>query len=112
VYPLAEVLLLLTRATIVSRDDFDDVVAWGEHPPGFSATILGVSFRYPVRALAADIGQPHRPGTVRTLFRKLDCGVWARPARSDCHPDAIDGKTSRRTHDTRKRLKALHMLSA
>ena len=32
----------------------------------------------------------------------------ARPARSD----AIDGKTSRRTHDTRKGLKALHTLSA
>jgi hypothetical protein len=31
VYPLAEVLLLLTCATIASCDDFDDIVAWGEH---------------------------------------------------------------------------------
>ena len=30
VYPLAEVLLLLTCATIASCDDFDDIVAWGE----------------------------------------------------------------------------------
>jgi tartrate/fumarate subfamily iron-sulfur-dependent hydro-lyase beta chain len=29
-YPLAEVLLLLTCATIASCDDFDDIVAWGE----------------------------------------------------------------------------------
>ena len=28
VYPLAEVLLLLTCATIASCDDFDDIVAW------------------------------------------------------------------------------------
>jgi hypothetical protein len=34
VYPLAEVLLLLTCATIASCDDFEDIVAWGEqHPP-------------------------------------------------------------------------------
>jgi hypothetical protein len=30
-YPLAEVLLLLTCATIAGCDDFDDIVAWGEH---------------------------------------------------------------------------------
>ena len=30
-FPLAEVLLLLTCATIASCDDFDDIVAWGEH---------------------------------------------------------------------------------
>jgi hypothetical protein len=30
VYPLAEVLLLLTCATIASCDDFEDIVAWGE----------------------------------------------------------------------------------
>src|SRR5215472_7289616 len=30
VYPLAEVLLLLTCATICSCDDFEDIVAWGE----------------------------------------------------------------------------------
>ena len=30
-YPLKEVLLLVTCATIASCDDFDDIVAWGEH---------------------------------------------------------------------------------
>ena len=30
VYPLAEVLLLLTCATIAGCDDFDEIVAWGE----------------------------------------------------------------------------------
>jgi len=30
-YPLKEVLLLVVCATIASCDDFDDIVAWGEH---------------------------------------------------------------------------------
>jgi hypothetical protein len=30
-YPLSEVLLLVTCATIASCDDFDDIVAWGKH---------------------------------------------------------------------------------
>jgi hypothetical protein len=31
VYPLSEVLLLLTCATIASCDDFDEIAAWGKH---------------------------------------------------------------------------------
>ena len=30
-YPLKEVLLLLTCATIAACDDFDDICAWGRH---------------------------------------------------------------------------------
>ena len=30
-YPLSEMLLLLTCSTIAPCDDFDEVVAWGEH---------------------------------------------------------------------------------
>jgi transposase len=30
-YPLHEVLLLVTCATIAACDDFDDIVAWGKH---------------------------------------------------------------------------------
>src|ERR1700722_5605477 len=35
VYPLKEVLLLLTCATIASCDDFDDICAWGRHHLAF-----------------------------------------------------------------------------
>jgi len=34
VYPLAEVLLFLTCATIAACDDFEDIVAWGEQHLG------------------------------------------------------------------------------
>src|SRR6476659_5949476 len=30
-YPIEEVLLLVTCATIASCDDFEDIVEWGEH---------------------------------------------------------------------------------
>src|SRR5215831_1428593 len=30
-YPLKEVLLLVTCATIATCDDFDEIVLWGEH---------------------------------------------------------------------------------
>ena len=32
VYPLSEVLLLLTCATIASCDDFDEIAAWAKIP--------------------------------------------------------------------------------
>jgi len=34
-YPLHEVLLLVTCATIASCDDFDDIIAWGQHHLAF-----------------------------------------------------------------------------
>ena len=36
-YPLHEVLLLVTCATIASCDDFDDIVAWGNHHLGLAS---------------------------------------------------------------------------
>jgi hypothetical protein len=46
-YPLKEVLLLVTCATIASCDDFDDIAAWGEHHldflQRFSALHHGIS---------------------------------------------------------------------
>jgi hypothetical protein len=35
VYPIEEVLLLVTCATIASCDDFEDIVEWGEHHVDF-----------------------------------------------------------------------------
>src|ERR1700745_1210097 len=58
-YPLKEVLLLLTCATIAALDAFDDICAWGRHHLD-SAHLLGVSFRHSVRALDAQARQPGR----------------------------------------------------
>jgi hypothetical protein len=69
-FPLAEMLLLLTCATIADCDDFDEIIAWGSS--GFSTTVRAISFWDPVCPLVADVGQPSRSAAVRELFRELD----------------------------------------
>jgi len=107
-YPLKEVLLLVTCATIASCDDFDDIVAWGKHHLGFlrrfSEFHHGIPCERWVRALVNRID----PVLFGRCFNSWIAALW--PDRHEFI--AIDGKTSRRTHDHRKGLKALHTLSA
>jgi predicted transposase YbfD/YdcC len=108
VFPLAEVLLLLTCATIADCDDFDDIVAWGEHHLGvlrrFAEFHHGIPCARWLRALVNRID----PILFGRCFETWIAALW--PDRHEVI--AIDGKTSRRTHDRRKGLKALHTLSA
>src|SRR5581483_483343 len=107
-FPLAEVLLLLTCATIAECDDFDDIAAWGEHHLDLLRRFA--EFHHGV------------PGArwLRTLVNRIDPILFGRCFENwiaELWPDrhefiAIDGKTSRRTHDRRKGLKALHTLTA
>ena len=107
-YPLHEVLLLVTCATIASCDDFDDIVLWGEHHldflRSFSAFHFGVPCARWVRALFNRID----PALFARCFASFTAALW--PERHDLI--AIDGKTARRTLDKRKGLKARHTLSA
>lgn len=67
IYPLPEVLLLVTCATIASCDDFDEIVTWASiiWIPCASFTL---PFRHPRRTLAAGPRQPRRSGDVRLLL--------------------------------------------
>lgn len=107
-YPLAEVLLLVTCATVASCDDFDDIVAFGEHHlhdlRRYAPFHHGVPCARWIRALVNRID----PVLFAACFESWIRALW--PDRHDLI--AIDGKTSRRTHDKRKGLKALHTLSA
>ncbi len=107
-YPLHEVLLLVTCATIASCDDFDDIVAWGEHHLGFlrkfSAFHHGIPCERWLRCLVNRVD----PILFGRCFQGWIAVLW--PGRHDLI--AIDGKTARRTHDRGKGLKALHTLSA
>ena len=107
-YPLSEVLLLATCATIASCDDFDDIVAWGKHHLAFlrrfSEFHHGIPCERWVRALVNRVD----PVLFGRCFNGWIAALW--PDRHEFI--AIDGKTSRRTHDQRKGLKALHTLSA
>ena len=107
-YPLKEVLLLVTCASIASCDDFDDIVSWGEHHLDFLRRFAefhhGIPCERWLRALVNRID----PILFGNCFEGWVAMLW--PGRHEFI--AIDGKTSRRTHDNRKGLKALHTLSA
>ena len=108
VYPLPEVLLLLTCATIASCDDFDDMAAWGRHHQyllrRYAPFHNGIPCARWLRALVNRVD----PILFGRCFQDWITSLW--PDRHDFI--AIDGKTARRTHDKRKGLKALHTLSA
>lgn len=107
-YPLSEVLLLITCATIADCDDFDDIVAWGEHHLDllrrFAEFHHGIPCARWLRALVNRLD----PLLFARCFESWIAALW--PHRHEFI--AIDGKTSRRTHDRRKGLQALHTLSA
>src|ERR1700735_1686940 len=107
-FPLAEVLLLLSCATIASCDDFDQIAAWGEHHLDFLRKFAPFHHGIPCERWLRTLVNRVDPLTFAGCFEDWIRAMW--PARHDLI--AIDGKTSRRTHDRRKGLKALHTLSA
>jgi hypothetical protein len=107
-FPLAEMLLLLTCATIADCDDFDEIIAWGcDHLDSlrrFAPFHFGIPCARWLRTLVNRLD----PLLFGSCFESWIKELW--PGQHDLI--AIDGKTSRRTHDKRKGLKALHTLSA
>ena len=107
-YPLSEVMLLLTCATICSCDDFDEIVAWGKSHLSFLRRFSEFHFGIPGERWLRDLVNRVDPILFGRCFENWIGELW--PGRHDLI--AIDGKTSRRTHDKRNGLKALHTLSA
>jgi predicted transposase YbfD/YdcC len=107
-HPLPEVLLLVVCGTIASGDDYEDIVDWGEAHLGFLRRFLPYYYGLP----CAD--------WLRTLMNRIDpelfsaCFLdWVRESWPEM-PDlvALDGKTSRRSHDRAADRKPLHLVSA
>lgn len=107
-YPLREVLLLTTCATIAACDDFDDIVAWGEEHLDFLRQFSAFHHGVPCERWLRSLVNRLDPTLFGRCFTDWVRALW--PERHDFI--AIDGKTARRTHDRRKGLKALHTLSA
>lgn len=107
-YPLDEVLLLVTCATISSCDDFDDIALWGEHHLGFLRRFGEFHFGVPCARWLRALFNRIDPALFAHCFESWIAALW--PNRHDLI--AIDGKTARRTHDKGKGVKALHTLSA
>jgi predicted transposase YbfD/YdcC len=107
-YPLAEVLLLVTSATIAACDDFDEIAAWGEHHLSFLRRFAPFHHGVPCARWLRVLINRIDPDLFRRCFESWVSAMW--PDRPEFI--AIDGKTARRSHDRRKGVKALHTLSA
>ena len=107
-HPLPEVLLLVVCGTIADCDDFDFIAEWGEAHLGFLRRFLPYHHGVPTgRWLNA---------LMNRIDPKLFCDAfmsWVRETWPE-HPGliAIDGKTSRRSHDRRAGKAPLHLVSA
>ena len=109
VYPLPEVLLLAVCATIAGCDDYDEIADWGEAHLSF---LRGLSEFYH--------GVPCEDW-LRSLMNRIDPALfsacfssWVSEQFPSAAPEmiAIDGKTSRRSHDRAAGKRALHLVSA
>jgi hypothetical protein len=107
-YPLREVLLLVVCATIAACDDFDVIVAWGEHHLDFLRRFAPFHHGVPCERWLRILVNRIDPILFKRCFESWVAAMW--PDRPEFI--AIDGKTARRTHDRRKGTKALHTLSA
>jgi predicted transposase YbfD/YdcC len=107
-YPLREVLFLAVCATIANCDDYEDIVDWGEANLKFLRGFSDYHFGVP----CAD--------WLRSLMNRIDPAVFSGAFRAwvaDCWPGrpqlvAIDGKTSRRSHNKKTGKGPLHLVSA
>lgn len=107
-FPLAELLFLVTSASIAGCDDYDEVVAWGNEHLAFLRQHGEFYFGVP------------KEDWLRTLINRIDPALfeaafmaWVAALRPD-GPEvvALDGKTLRRSHDLDRDQAALHLVSA
>jgi len=107
-YPLPEVLLLLVCGTIAAGDDFDEIVEWGEDNLPFLRRFLPYHHGIPGNRWLRVLLNRIDPGLFSACFES-----WARSLRKEAPAHvAIDGKTSRGSHDRPRGRDALHLVSA
>src|SRR5262245_51747711 len=108
VYPLPEIMLLILAATIAGADDFVEIEAWGDEHLDFLRKFLPYERGIPSHDALNDLVNALDPEQFKACFTS-----WVATLRED-DPDivAVDGKTSRRTHDRAKGREPLHLVSA
>jgi predicted transposase YbfD/YdcC len=107
-YPLREVLFLVVCGTIASGDDYDDIVDWGKAHLSFLRGFAEFHHGIPCADWLRSVINRINPDLFKACFSSWVAECW--PDRPDLV--AIDGKTSRRSHDRKNGQKALHLVSA
>jgi predicted transposase YbfD/YdcC len=108
-YPLPEILLLAPSATVAGADDFVETTLWGEKNLPFLRRFRAYANGIPSHDILCDVFAAIDPALFEACFL-----AWVDELRDASLPEliAIDGKTSRRTHDRGKGRKPLHLVSA
>jgi predicted transposase YbfD/YdcC len=107
-YPLREVILLVVCGTIAGCDDYDDIVDWGDGHLAFLRSLSEFHYGIPCEDWLRVVMNRIDPALFSACFE-----AWVAERWPDA-PDlvALDGKTSRRSHDTAAGRRALHLVSA
>jgi predicted transposase YbfD/YdcC len=107
-YPLKEILLLVLCATLAGMEDFVEIALWGRERLDFLRRFLPFERGVPSHDVLGDV-----MGALDAELFGRCFAAWVAELRDDeCEIIAIDGKTSRRTHNRAKGTEPLHMVSA
>jgi len=107
-HPLAEVLLLVVCGTIADCDDYEAIAAWGAAHLGFLRRYLPFHHGVPGGRWLTLLMNRVNPALFSACFTAWVRETW--PFRPELV--AIDGKTSRRSHDRSQGKEPLHLVSA
>lgn len=107
-HPLPEVLLLVVCGTICDCDDYELIALWGERHVAFLRRYLPYDHGVPCGRWLTILMNRIDPGLFSAAF-----SAWVRQSWPD-RPElvALDGKTSRRSHDKSAGAPPLHLVSA
>ena len=107
-YPLREVILLVVCGTIADCDDYDDIAEWGEAHLDFLRSMSEFHYGIPCEDWLRVVMNRIDPALFSACFEAWVAERWPNsPALV-----ALDGKTSRGSHDEAAGRRALHLVSA
>ncbi len=107
-HPLPEILLLVVCGTIADCDDYEDIAAWGAAHLDFLRQHLPYEHGVPGERWLTILMNRVNPTLFAAAFADWVRQSW--PERAGLV--AIDGKTSRRSHDRSADAGPLHLVSA
>lgn len=107
-HPLCEVLLLVVCATMADCDGYDAIAAWGDKNLDFLRRYLSYHHGVPSGRWLTQLMNRINPALFSAVFSAWVRETW--PHRPELI--AIDGKTSRRSHDRAEDKGPLHLVSA
>ena len=119
-YPLDEILLLVLAGTLAGADDFVEIAFWGNTQLAFLRRFLPSKRGIPSHDTLTEVIAAIDPDAFRACFIAwVETLRRSEPTLSPAQGEpvarevvAIDGKTSRRSHDRRLGRAPLHLLSA